>query len=58
MNSNQPDYYYALATTYVHTARREHKLALAHYLRQLEKVPTIDCYYNTSVLHMYQERHR
>ncbi|WP_235379183.1 tetratricopeptide repeat protein [Candidatus Coxiella mudrowiae] len=37
LNSNQPDYHYALATTYVHTARREHKLALAHYLCQLEK---------------------
>lgn len=55
LNANHHDCHYVLATAYVQQG--EHKLALTHYLRQLEKFPTIDCYYNIGVLHMYQERH-
>ncbi|OGO95646.1 MAG: hypothetical protein A3F41_00715, partial [Coxiella sp. RIFCSPHIGHO2_12_FULL_44_14] len=55
LNDNEPLIHYHLATAYLQLKQRA--LALRHYLRQIEKQPHAESYYNIGILLMYQEHH-
>lgn len=56
INSDHPNANYHLATTYLKLENPQQ--ALMHYLRQLEKQPHLESYYNIGILLMNKEHHK